>query len=98
MARRIVGMIAGLLLAVAAAAPLAAQAGTIRGTVSDSAGDGLANAAVSVEGTTLRGHLGVERRLRDPRRARPARHTMRVRLIGYRAGDRRGDRRRRTTR
>ena len=58
MMRGIVGMIAGLTLVVATAAPLGAQAGTIRGTVSDSAGAGLANAAISVEGTTLRGTSG----------------------------------------
>ena len=38
--------------------PLWAQAGTIRGTVSDSAGDALANAAVTVEGTGLRAASG----------------------------------------
>jgi hypothetical protein len=58
MVRRIVGVFAGLMLIVAAAVPLAAQTGTIRGTVSDSAGAGLANAAISVEGTSLRGTSG----------------------------------------
>ena len=36
------------------AAPLAAQSGTLRGTVADSAGAGLANASVAVDGTGLR--------------------------------------------
>ena len=55
MMRSIVRMFLGLCLTASAAAPLAAQAGRIRGTVSDSAGTGLANAALTVEGTALRG-------------------------------------------
>lgn len=58
MVRRTVVMIAGLALAGAMTAPLAAQAGTIRGTVADSAGAPLANATVAVEGTTLRAVSG----------------------------------------
>jgi iron complex outermembrane recepter protein len=84
MMRRIVGMFAGLTLTVAAAVPLAAQAGTIRGTVSDSAGAGLANAAISVEGTTLRGTSGAGGSY-EIRGAPAGTHTMRVRLIGYRS-------------
>ena len=84
MVRRIVGMIAGSLLAMTAAMPLAAQVGTIRGTVSDSAGSGLANAAISVEGTTLRTTSGPSGSY-EIRSAPVGTHTMRVRLIGYRA-------------
>jgi iron complex outermembrane receptor protein len=82
--RGIVRMFLGLALTAAGAAPLAAQAGTIRGTISDSAGAGLANAAVTVEGTTLRavsrtgGSYEIHGVPTGP-------HTVRVRLIGYRA-------------
>src|SRR5262245_8702816 len=82
--RGIVRMFLGLTLTAAAAAPLAAQAGTIRGTISDSVGAGLANAAVTVEGTTLRavsrtgGSYEIHGVPAGP-------HTVRVRLIGYRA-------------
>ena len=82
--RGIVRMFLGLALTAAAAAPLSAQAGTIRGTISDSAGAGLANAAVTVEGTTLRavsrtgGSYEIHGVPAGP-------HTVRVRLIGYRS-------------
>ena len=84
MRRSIVGAFAGMMLSAAIALPAAAQAGTIRGTVSDSAGAGLANAAVTVEGTTLRAvsRTGGAFEIRGV----PAgTHTVRVRLIGYRA-------------
>ena len=84
MMRGIVGMIAGLGLAAAAAAPLAAQVGTIRGTVSDSAGAPLANAAVSVEGTTLRAVSGAAGDY-EIRGVPAGDQTVRVRLIGYRS-------------
>ena len=72
--RGIVRMFLGMMLTATAAAPLAAQAGTIRGTISDSAGPGLANAAVTVEGTDAPGRLGDRGRLRDPGRARRHSH------------------------
>ena len=55
MVRRTVVMIAGLALAGAMTAPLAAQAGTIRGTVADSAGAPLATfATVTPAGFSIR--------------------------------------------
>jgi iron complex outermembrane recepter protein len=82
--RGIVGMIAGLALTSLSAAPLSAQAGRIRGTVSDSAGTGLANAALTVEGTALR---GVSRTggVYEIRGVPAGTYTVRVRLIGYRS-------------
>ena len=86
MARRITGMIAGLMLAAATSQPLMAQAGTIRGTVSDSSGSGLANAAVVVDGTTLRATSGATGGY-EIRGAPAGTHTVRVRLIGYRSAE-----------
>jgi iron complex outermembrane receptor protein len=74
---------AGLLLSTVTL-PLTAQSGTVRGTVSDSSGAGLANATVSVGGTDLRstsGGLGAYEIKGVP----PGAHTIRVRLIGYEA-------------
>jgi iron complex outermembrane receptor protein len=82
MLRRIVGMFAGLMLALATAAPLTAQSGTVRGTVSDSAGNGLANASISVEATGLRATTGAAGTY-EIRGVPPGTHTVRVRLIGY---------------
>ncbi len=82
MVQRTVGLIAGLMLALAAAMPLAAQAGTIRGTVSDSAGGGLANAAIIVEGTGLRATSGAGGSY-EIRGVPSGTHTVRARLIGY---------------
>jgi iron complex outermembrane recepter protein len=82
--RGIVRMFLGLSLTVSAAAPLAAQAGTIRGTISDSAGPGLANAAVTVEGTALRGVSGTGGTY-EIRGVPAGTYTVRVRLIGYRS-------------
>ena len=84
MTRRIVRLTAGPLLALLAAGPLAAQAGTIRGTISDSAGAGLANAAVTVEGTALRGVSGSGGAY-EIRGVPAGTHRVRVRLIGYRS-------------
>ena len=66
---RLVRLFAVLLTVLIAAAPLAAQSGTLQGTVTDSAGTTLPNAAVTVEGTGLRATTGAIGRLRDPRRA-----------------------------
>ena len=90
MVRRIVGMIAGLMLAVATAGSLAAQAGTIRGTVSDSAGGTLANAAISVEGTGLRTTSGAAGTY-EIRGVPAGTHTVRARLIGYQSATVRTD-------
>ena len=82
--RSIVRMFLGLSLTASAAAPLAAQAGTIRGTISDSAGPGLANAALTVEGTALRGVSGTGGAY-EIRGVPAGTYTVRVRLIGYRS-------------
>ncbi|HWB42332.1 MAG TPA: carboxypeptidase regulatory-like domain-containing protein, partial [Gemmatimonadales bacterium] len=84
MVRGIVRTIAGLALAAVSAVPLAAQAGTIRGSIADSAGAALANAAVSVEGTTLRAVSGSAGEY-EIRGVPAGSHTVRVRLIGYRS-------------
>jgi iron complex outermembrane receptor protein len=84
MLRSIAGMLAGFILTTTTAFPLAAQAGTIRGTVSDTAGNGVPNAAVAVEGTTLRATSGSGGTY-EIRGVPAGRHTVRVRLIGYRS-------------
>ena len=82
MARCTAGMVGGLILALVATVPLAAQAGTIRGTVADSAGTGLAHAAVSVEGTNLRATSGAGGEY-EIRGVPAGSRTVRARLIGY---------------
>jgi iron complex outermembrane recepter protein len=84
MKRGILGMVAGMMLSATVVLPLAAQAGTIRGTISDSAGAGLANATVTVEGTTFRGVSGTGGAY-EIRGVPAGTHTLRVRLIGYRS-------------
>jgi iron complex outermembrane recepter protein len=81
---RLVRLLAALLPALIVTAPLAAQAGTLQGTVSDSAGTTLPNASVSVEGTGLRGGTGANGGY-EIRGVRPGTYTVRVRLIGYEA-------------
>jgi iron complex outermembrane receptor protein len=66
------------------AVPLAAQAGTIRGTVADSAGSALPNASVTVEGAALRATSG-SRGEYEIRGVPAGSYTVRVRLIGYQA-------------
>jgi len=81
---RFVRLIACAALALPFAARLEAQSATLTGTVSDSAGDGLANASVTVDGTGLRAttRAGGQYELRGlPAGTR----TVRVRLIGYQA-------------
>ena len=82
--RPIACVVLALGLAAALAAPLAAQSSTLVGTVSDSAGEGLANASVSVDGTGLRAatRAGGQYELRG---VPPGSRTVRVRLIGYRS-------------
>lgn len=74
-------------LVISAASPLWAQRATISGSVSDSAGGALAAAVISVEGTALRTTSDAGGRYRLA--AVPAgAHTLRVRLLGYRASSR----------
>lgn len=82
---RPVRLFVGLLVAVLAASPLAAQAGTLQGTVSDSAGVALPNASVSVEGSGLRATTGANGGY-EVRGVPAGTFTVRVRLIGYQAG------------
>jgi iron complex outermembrane receptor protein len=67
------------------AAPLAAQAGTIRGSVTDSSGAALGNASITVDGTGIRSTSGTQGNY-EIRGVPPGEQTVRVRLIGYRAG------------
>ena len=53
MVRSIVRVLSGVLLALVPWAAATAQAGSIRGTVSDSAGNPLGSASISVEGSGL---------------------------------------------
>jgi iron complex outermembrane receptor protein len=78
-------LLAGLLVAWCPLAAAAAQSGVIRGTVSDSAGGGLANATVSVEGTGLRATTGAAGEY-EVRSVAPGTYTVRVRLVGFRPG------------
>lgn len=84
MVRPLVRMLAGLVLTLAAA-PLAAQSGTIRGSVVDSGGTALSNAAITVEGTGLRTTTGADGGY-EVRGVPAGTHTVRVRSIGYQAG------------
>ncbi|HET6795528.1 MAG TPA: carboxypeptidase-like regulatory domain-containing protein, partial [Gemmatimonadales bacterium] len=80
--RSLTGLAVGLFLALAP--PLAAQSGTVRGTVSDSAGAPLPNASIAVEGTELRTTSGNQGEY-ELRGVPAGPHTIRVRLIGYQA-------------
>jgi iron complex outermembrane recepter protein len=84
MMRGVVGALAGLLMCLTITPPLAGQGGTLRGTVSDSAGAPLANAVVSVEATTLRTVSGASGDY-EIRGVPAGTRTVRVRLIGYRS-------------
>ena len=64
------------------ATPLAAQAGTIRGTVRDSTGSPLANASLTVEGTTVKATSGSQGDY-ELRGVPTGQHTVRARLIGF---------------
>lgn len=83
--RRVVGMVvgAGFLLAVSFLPhSLLAQAGSLRGTVSDSAGATLAGATVSIDGTLLRATTASDGTYQI--RGVPAgTYTVRARLIGF---------------
>ena len=80
----LVRLLAGMMLTLAAP-PLAAQSGTIRGSVVDSGGAALSNAAITVEGTGLRTTTGTGGGY-EIRGVPPGTHTVRVRSIGYQAG------------
>ncbi len=84
MIRPVVRMIGGIGLALAAAAPLAGQAGTIGGSVADSGGSAISNASLIVEGTGLRTTSGSQGRY-EIRGVPAGTHTVRVRAIGYQA-------------
>jgi iron complex outermembrane recepter protein len=73
-------VLAALLLAVTL--PLQAQTGIIRGQVSDSSGERLANAYVTVEGTGLRANSNSQGNY-EIRGVSPGSYTLRIRLIGY---------------
>jgi iron complex outermembrane receptor protein len=82
-APRLVGFLS-LIALVCGTAPLAAQAGTLRGTVTDSGGATLSNAAIVVEGTEARGVSGGQGQY-EIRGVPAGRHTVRTRLIGFQA-------------
>ncbi len=84
MLERFVRLIACAALALPFAAPLAAQSATLSGTVSDSAGQGLANASVTVDGTGLRATTRAEGHY-ELRGVPTGTRTVRIRLIGYQA-------------
>jgi iron complex outermembrane receptor protein len=81
---RLVRSSAFLLCASITATPLAAQAGTLQGTVSDSAGTTLPNASISIEGAGVRGTTGANGGY-EIRGVPAGKYTVRVRLIGYQA-------------
>jgi iron complex outermembrane recepter protein len=84
--RSIVRVLSGMLLAWIPWAAAAAQAGSIRGTVSDSAGNPLVNASVSVEGTGLKATTAATGEY-EVRGISPGSYTVRVRMVGYVPGE-----------
>jgi iron complex outermembrane recepter protein len=82
--RRIVRMMAHMLVIGCVATPIAAQTGTIRGSVADRSGSPLANASITVEGAGLRTTSGSQGDY-ELRGVPVGRQTLRVRLIGYQA-------------
>lgn len=83
MMRPVVRMIVGFMLTLAA--PLAAQGGAIRGSIADSSGSPLPSASITIDGTDLRATSGAQGEY-EIRGVPAGRRTVRVRLIGYRAG------------
>ena len=81
---RPVRLLAVLLPVLLATAPLAAQSGTLQGTVTDSTGTTLPNAAVTVEGTGLRATTGASGGY-EVRGVPAGSFTVRARLIGFQA-------------
>ena len=80
--RSIVRVLSGFLLAWVPWAAATAQAGSIRGTVSDSAGNRLGSASVSVEGTGLKATTAASGEY-EVRSVSPGTYTVRVRLMGF---------------
>jgi iron complex outermembrane receptor protein len=80
--RPLVRPFAFLSLLLSLAGPLAAQSGTLQGTVSDSAGNPLANAVVLVDGTGLRAVTRTSGTY-ELRGVPEGTFTVRARLIGY---------------
>jgi iron complex outermembrane recepter protein len=80
--RHIVRTMGSTLLIACAATTLLAQTGTIRGTISDSAGSPLSNASIMVDGTDFRAGSGSGGAY-EIRGVPAGRRTLRVRLIGY---------------
>ena len=83
MIRHIVRTVVCALAVAGTATSLMAQSGTIRGRVSDSTGTPLANASITVEGTSLRLNTGAQGDY-EIRGVPAGQRTIRVRLIGYR--------------
>jgi iron complex outermembrane receptor protein len=83
-ARRVVRLLNSFALVLGIAAPLAAQSGTIRGTLTDSAGTTLPNASVVVEGTPARAVTGGQGQY-EIRGVPAGPNTVRARLIGFQA-------------
>jgi len=80
--KHIVRAMAYALIIAGAATPVLAQTGTIRGTIADSSGSGLANASVTVDGTDLRATSGSGGQY-EIRGVPAGQRTVRVKLIGY---------------
>ena len=87
MVRSIVRVLSGVLLTWVPWAAALAQAGSIRGTVSDSAGNPLGNASVSVEGTGLKATTVATTGAYEVRGISPGSYTVRVRLVGFVPGE-----------
>ena len=87
MVRSIVRVLSGVLLTWVPWAAAMAQAGSIRGTVSDSAGNPLGNASVSVEGTGLKATTVAASGAYEVRGISPGSYTVRVRLVGFVPGE-----------
>ena len=86
MLRSIVRVLSGVLLALVPWAAATAQAGSIRGTVSDSAGNPLGSASVSVEGSGLTASTAASGEY-QVRGVSPGHYTVRVRLVGFVPGE-----------
>jgi len=82
--RHVVRTMAYALIIGGTATPLLAQAGTLRGTVTDSSGSPLPNASISVEGTGLRTTSG-NRGVYEIRGVPAGPRVVRARLIGFQA-------------
>jgi iron complex outermembrane receptor protein len=86
MVRSIVRVLSGVLLALVPWAAATAQAGSIRGTVSDSAGNPLGSASISVEGSGLTASTAASGEY-EVRGVSPGHYTVRVRLVGFVPGE-----------